>query len=122
MGVCANHSRNLTIEKASDGNLFTRGFAVNVDEDDVRLSVHFRDRRCHGVKGIFQNWQHKCARLHIDYAHFPFRRLQNDRPVARRAFRVIDRAQKPRLGIDVSENVFLIPNVIACRHDRHTGT
>ena len=117
MRVRADDGRNFSIEKTAHRDFLARRFTVNIDNNILSFLAHLRHRCFHGVKRVLKNRLHERARLHIDHAHFAFGRFQNDRAVARRAFRIIYRAQKPRLGSDKPDNVLLVPDVIAGRDD-----
>jgi len=88
MSMGAENSRNFPVQKAAERNFLARGLAMNINHDDRSFCAHFRNRRFHRVKWILQDWEHEGATLHVDHPHFSFCRLQYDRSVPGRAFRI----------------------------------
>ncbi len=118
--VGADHSRNFSIEKPAERNFLARRFAVDIDNDIRGLFTDFGHGCFHGMKRVLQNRLHKRARLHVDHADFSLGRLQHNRSVAGRARRIIHWPEQARLKIKKGDNVFLVPNMIAACHHRHT--
>ena len=71
------------------------------------------------MKRILENRLHKGARLHVDHADFSLCRFQHDRAVPGRTRWIIYRPEQARFEIKKSDDVFLVPNMIAGGEDRN---
>src|SRR4029079_18010933 len=57
---------------------------------------------------------------HINHAYQTLRSFEHNRSAAGRAIGIIHRTQQTGLGVDESENFFLIPDMVPSRYDRNT--
>src|SRR5437867_6211254 len=117
MGVCADDGGNFSIKKSADRNFLARGLAVNIDNDIGGLLSHLGDDLVEGMERILENRLHKGARLHVDHADFSLCRFQHDRAVPGRTRWIIYRPEQARFEIKKSDDVFLVPNMIAGGED-----
>ena len=82
---------------------------------------HFVDGGAGGEKRIVERLAHEDAALDVEHADFALGGVEDDRAVAGRARRVVERAQQSRFGRHVFHDVRLVPGVIAERDDGDTG-
>src|SRR5262249_9260419 len=125
MGVSADHRAYPAIKKPAHCDFLARRFRVHVDEDDRSFHPKTRDFLVHDKKRILQRRIHERPPLrvhHCDLNPGTMRELQDNRSVAGRAGRIVDRAQEARLGVEVRNDLALVPNMIATRDHSDAAT
>ena len=121
MRMRADDGGNFPIEEPAERDFLARRLGMRVDENDRRLCAHLLDCGLDRAKGIFQNRLHERAPLDDGHAHFSFRGFEDDQAVSRRARGIVHRAQQTRLRVNESEDVLLVPDMIARRDDGSSG-
>src|SRR5207247_647941 len=79
VGMSANDGRNFSIEKSTHGDLLARRLTMDIDNYVWCFLSHLCDGRFHGPEGIFQDWLHKRARLHINDTYLSFGSFKHNR-------------------------------------------
>src|SRR6266513_4150330 len=120
--MCPDNRRYFGVQKTTNSDFLAGRFAMNIDYDYARLVPHLRHFCFERVERIFQNRLHEGPGLNIEHSHFPFRRVEYNSPVSRRARWIIQRTQQPGLEIQKRENVFLVPDMIAAGYYRRASS
>jgi hypothetical protein len=122
--VGANHGADATIKESSHCDLLARRLGVHVDENDGRLLAEPRYLLVHDEEGILERRVHERAPLgvhHRDLDPRTVRKLEHDRAVAGSAGWVVNRTEETRLGVEVRDDLPLVPDMIATGDDSDTA-
>ena len=116
MRVRADHPRDAAVELPAHRDFFRRRLGVEIEKNQVTFFLHLAQQFLDLLERIVERRHERAAREVHDADVLRLERIAAP-ALARRIARVVRGTNQERLLVDELEDIFLVPDMVARRHD-----